>query len=154
MSPKQVAKLADKLQVPADRRAQFAKVSSMLPNLNVSVESVTSQSVTVSLRRINALVERDARIWAPKWPKAQTEGWIVMLAETAKPIPEVLALKRVGWLARDERGGRLGVGARPSAKVTLNLSRLVIGKLDVIVVSDAYIGLEYTVKGVEMAVSG
>jgi len=149
MTPKQVAKLADKLRIPHDRQAQFMKAASMLPNLDVSVESTTPQAVTISLKRINPLVERDARIWAPKWPKAQTEGWIVMLADSEVSSAEILALKRVGWLARDRKGG-LGVGARPSARVTLNLPREAKGKVDVIVVSDAYIGVEYRVDGVHV----
>ena len=58
---------------------------------------------------------------------------------------EVLAVKRVGW---QTRGGSLGRGSKPSARTTLKVPS---GRtVDVIVVSDGYIGLEYRVEGVEI----
>jgi antiviral helicase SLH1 len=150
MTSKQVSDLGRKLGVPSSHGPQFAKAASMLPNLDVKVDEAAApqSAITVHLKRLNPLGERDARIWAPRWPKPQTEGWFVLLAQRE----EVLALKRVGWFAGDGKGGRgLGVGSRPSAKVTLNLPREVSGKVDVIVASDSYIALEYRIQGVAVS---
>ncbi|CAI4210589.1 unnamed protein product [Parascedosporium putredinis] len=55
----------------------------------------TTSGVTVQLRRLNALMDREARAYAPRYPKPQTEGWFVVLADRVND--EVLAVKRIGW---------------------------------------------------------
>ena len=69
-------------QVIAQARASgAARAASALPNIAISVDNVTALSLTVSLKRLNAIVERDGRIYAPRYPKPQTEGWFVIVAE-------------------------------------------------------------------------
>jgi len=93
----QVNQLAKKLRVPAAQQSRFARAVSFLPNVSVSLSEATGQSLTVDLKRLNPLVDRDARIFAPKFPKPQTEGWFVVVADVERD--EVIAVKRVGWSA-------------------------------------------------------
>ncbi|KAH7328127.1 Sec63 Brl domain-containing protein [Stachybotrys elegans] len=145
----QAADLARKLRVPRDQQSRFTRAVSMLPNVIVSADQVTAQSLSVSLQRKNALVERDARIFAPRFPKPQTEGWFVLVADVSKD--EVIAVKRVSWSARG--GKALDKGSRPSAKAVINLPEAgnrQAHKMDVIVVSDGYVGLEHRLLGVDI----
>ncbi len=129
--------------------ARFTRAASIIPNLKISVDQVTTSSITVVLSRLNPVVERDARIFAPRFPKAQSEGWFVIVGDLA--TDEVFAVKRVGW---SSGGGRsAGVGSRPSARAAIKLPEpqgAAARKMDVLVVSDGYIGLEYKVYGVEI----
>ncbi|CAM1511342.1 Fc.00g088550.m01.CDS01 [Cosmosporella sp. VM-42] len=149
LSHAQAGQLAKKLFVPTSQTSRFTRAVSILPNVNVSVKDTTARSLTVSLKRLNALVERDARIFAPKFPKPQTEGWFVIVADVARD--EVIAVKRAGWSAG--QGRKLQAGVKPTARATIKLPEASDGKarkLDVLVVSDGYVGLKHEVLGVEI----
>ena len=149
LSAAQWTKLAGGLGVPQGRQERFVRAASVLPNVHMAVDGVAAQTMTVSLKRLNAVVEREARIYAPSFPKAQTEGWFVVVGSVA--TDQVVAVKRVGWALGGGKGA--GVGSKPSAKATLRLpesTRSQAQKLDVLVVSDGYVGLEYRVMGVEV----
>jgi antiviral helicase SLH1 len=152
-NPSRVGSFAKTLRVPESQRQRFSRAVSALPNVAVTVDEIKPSSLTVNLKRINALTERDARMYAPKFPKPQTEGWFVVVADAAKD--EVIAVKRVGWSAMGANKG-LRVGSTPSAKAVIKLpesAEQVLGqgrKVDVIVVSDGYVGLEYRVLGVDI----
>lgn len=146
----QVDELAKKLEVPQHQMSRFSRAASILPNVTIRTENVTALSMTVSLKRANPIVEREGRIHAPKYPKPQTEGWFVLVCDVARD--EIIAVKRAGW--SQGPGKSVGIGSRPTAKTTLRLPEPGKDgkgrKLDVLVVSDAYIGLEYKVMGVEI----
>jgi antiviral helicase SLH1 len=145
----QAMQLAKKLGVPASQHNRFARAVSILPNVEVSIAAATALSVTIGLKRLNQLVEREARIYAPKFPKPQTESWFVIVADLTRD--EVIAVKRVGWTTNPNR--KLEAGGRPTAKTTIKLPPAQAGqarKFDVLVVSDAYPGLEYRVEGVDI----
>lgn len=142
-------KLAKDLGVPHSQQQRFTKVLSMLPNVKVSVDDITALSITVNLRRLNPVVEREARIYAPKFPKPQTEGWFVVVGHIAKD--EVYAVKRVGWSAG--AGKTVSIGSKPSARAVIKLpdaENRQSRKLDVMVVSDGYVGLQFQVLGVDI----
>jgi antiviral helicase SLH1 len=148
LSPPEVKKLAKTLRVPNSRQSRFEHAVSALPNVAVSVDEKTARALTVGLKRRNPTVERDARMFAPKFPKPQTEGWFVIVADVAKD--EVIAVKRVGWPSANTSRG-----ATPSARAVIKLPEVEgqpaqARKLDVIVVSDGYIGLEHRVLGVDI----
>ncbi|KAI3400666.1 hypothetical protein diail_2378 [Diaporthe ilicicola] len=153
MGQAQVSKLAKDLHVPQGTQQRFLRAASVLPNVKVAVEEVTAQSVSVVLRRLNPLVERDARIYAPKFPKPQNEGWFVVVGDVARD--EVYAIKRVGW-SQGAGSKQAGVGSRPAARTSIKVPEAVQGeggearKLDVLVVSDGYVGMRYEVLGVEI----
>ncbi|KAI7781701.1 hypothetical protein LA080_014467 [Diaporthe eres] len=151
MGQGEVGKLARDLHVPQGAQQRFLRAASILPNVKVAVEDLTAQSVTVVLRRLNALVEREARIYAPRFPKPQNEGWFVVVGDVARD--EVYAIKRVGW--SQGAGKSAGVGSRPSARTSIKVPEGLqrgggAGKLDVLVVSDGYVGMQYQVLGVEI----
>lgn len=157
--------LARDLGVPASQQGRFLSAAAAIPNVSVSVraEDVTALSLAVSLKRLNPVTaERDARVYAPRFPKPQTEGWFVVVCDVARD--EILAIKRAGWSSGSgsgSRGNRQGQGQssvskgdRPTAKTTIKLpepGKHPDGrKVDVLVLSDAYVGMEYKVLGVEI----
>lgn len=153
MGQGQMTKLARDLHVPQGVQQRFLKAASVLPNVQVKVEDVTSQSMTVSLKRLNQLVEREARIYAPKFPKPQNEGWFVVVGDLAKD--EVYAIKRLSWAQGP--GKVASIGSKPSAKATIKVPEVVhdaqsgnVSKLDVLVLSDGYVGMQHQVLGVEI----
>ncbi len=115
MTAAQTAQLGRDLGVPGRLRADFSRAAARLPDVRVRA-SVTGRSLAVQLTRANAVAEAGgARVYAPRFPKPQTEGWFVVACDVA--ADEVLALKRVGW------AGAAAVGSRPSASATLQLPR-------------------------------
>lgn len=152
--------LADRLGLRKGHplRSQFSRAVSMLPNVAVSLSDVTALFVTVHLKRINILADRDARIFAPKFPKPQTEGWFVIIADVKRD--EVIAVKRVNWSAATSGSSSQPTRqksmseATPSARTTIKLSVPRTGaqprRIDILVVSDGYIGLEYRLVGVDV----
>ncbi|KAG9255856.1 Sec63 Brl domain-containing protein [Emericellopsis atlantica] len=148
-----VTALAKSLGVPASQNSRFARALSILPNVTVSIDKPTATGLTVQLRRQNPLVERDAKMYAPNFPKSQTEGFFVIVADVARD--EVFAVKRVGWYSGPPGGGsaarKLAPGSRPSARANIKLPESTQDrKVDVLVVSDGYIELEKRVEGVEI----
>ncbi|KLU86282.1 hypothetical protein MAPG_05298 [Magnaporthiopsis poae ATCC 64411] len=174
MTSGQWNKLARDLSIPQSQQASFLRAASVLPNVDVSVEDVKAGSLTVALKRLNAVVERDGRIFAPRYPKPQTEGWFVVVGDLA--TDEIVAVKRVGWFSQSSSsssggkgkkggggaggggGGGIGPGSKPTARAVIKLpdpdpdseAGKDGRKLDVLVVSDAYVGMEYSVTGVQV----
>jgi antiviral helicase SLH1 len=153
-TPQQITQLAKRLNVPAPIQSRFARAASILPHVSVSIDNTTSLSLTVGVKRLNALVERDARIYAPMLPKPQSEGWFVIVADIAKD--EVIAVKRLSWSSPGKGGSaakKIDAKTKPTARSVVKLPEPKPGqarKVDVIVVSDAYIGLEHRVLGVDI----
>lgn len=152
----QKAKLARDLNLPPEIQQRFLRAASILPNLTVGVEDVTTHSLAVSLRRANPLVERDARIYAPRFPKPQNEGWFVVVGDLARD--EVYAIRRMGWSSLGGAGAGAGksasVGSRPSARAYIKLPEGPAAAekrvVDVLVLSDGYVGMQYQILGVEV----
>ncbi|KAK4193859.1 putative helicase [Podospora australis] len=145
----------EELGVPNSVMGRFVKAAGILPDIAISLEDVRTGQFTVSLRRLNSVTEREARIYAPKYPKPQTEGWIVIVGDLERD--EVVGVKRVGWSGRqnkqrDDNGQQravVEVGDRPSARVVMKVPEQDNGegrKLDVIVVSDGYVGMEWVLR--------
>lgn len=153
MSQAQMGKLAKDLYVPQGAQQRFLRAASVLPNVKVAAEDITAQSLTVALKRLNPVVERDARIYAPRFPKPQNEGWFVVVGDVARD--EVYAIKRVGWSQGGAGRSSAGVGSRPAARTSIKVPEAVqeggeARRLDVLVVSDGYVGMRYEVLGVEI----
>ncbi|KAI1128125.1 Sec63 Brl domain-containing protein [Nemania abortiva] len=146
----QIEQLAKKLDVPASQQVRFTRALSAIPNINIATENVTALSLTVSLKRLNAITEREGRIYAPKYPKPQTEGWFVIVCDKARD--EIIAVKRVGW--SQGPGQSVKVGSKPTAKTVIKLPEPDQNgngrKVDVLVLSDGYIDMRYEVLGVDI----
>ncbi|PFH61042.1 hypothetical protein XA68_18359 [Ophiocordyceps unilateralis] len=143
LAPAQVRALADKLAVSPDRRSRFLHVVSSLPDVVVSLAEggISEQCLTVELRRRNALVEARARAWTPRFPKPQTEAWFVVVADADSDA--LLALRRVAWAPSSA-----AKGARPVATAVMALPEsLRVRRVHVLVVSDAYLGLQRRLDG-------
>ena len=185
LRPDSVRTLMESLAVAGSDRPSFTRAARMLPDLGISVpdSSTSALQVVVLLTRQNGGWFMDHRpppstpssafrVWAPRFPKPQTEGFFVIVADESKD--EILALKRVGWplssslsgsvsnqrvedtgqnrpLVRGDRGGRGGRGRRerddgrwPSIRAVLKIPQSDRPRhLHVIVVSDAYIGMQW-----------
>jgi antiviral helicase SLH1 len=127
-------------------RGQFVKAVNNLPDINLTA-SGNSSSIYITIGRKNALQDRDGRIYAPRFPKPQTEGYFVLVSPTGGSGDEILALKRANWPSSQ------GAGSRPTLSSTLRMKIEPMEqarKVDVLVMSDAYPGMEWTLKGVEV----
>ena len=133
--------------VPKAQEPFFLRATAALPALAVSVADVSAVSLAVAVRRTNTTASPEYRMHAPRFPKPQAEGWFMVVADTARD--EVVALKRVGWPPADKAGG--GDKTRPTARSVLRLPQSDQDRaLDVWVVSDGYVGLEWRVEGVQV----
>ena len=133
--------------LPPSTHPQVDKVIKTLPHLQINILNTSALSLTVSIARLNPALQPDYRIYAPKYPKPQSEGFFLIVADAAKD--EVLALKRVNWPSMGEKGS--GGGIKPAMRSIIKLSpETVERKVDVLVVSDAYVGMEWRIEGVEV----
>jgi antiviral helicase SLH1 len=126
-------------------RGQFIKAINMLPDFSLRGSSEQSGSVNVSLSRKNPLHDREGRIYAPRFPKPQTEGYFVLVIPAGGSGDDILALKRANWPSNQ------GSGARPklSSTVRMKIEPLEsVSKVDVLVMSDAYPGMEWKLKNI------
>lgn len=145
-----VHKLAKSLGVPSGLASRFSRAVSFLPNVAVSIAEPTAVSLTVTIKRLNPLAERGSRIFAPRFPKPQSEGWFVLVADVERD--ELIAVKRLAWSTgpshvKDDRRS----GSFPNARTTVKLPPSDDGterRVDILVVSDGYIGLEHRLMGI------
>jgi len=111
---------------------------------------VNALSLTIHLNRANGLTDRDGKIYAPRFPKSQTEGWFVILCSEA--TDEIIAIKRAGWNA----GKNNSQGRGPTARTVIKFPEEERGgfkdgrKFDVWIASDAYVGMVYKVQSIEV----
>lgn len=132
---------------------RFQKAANMIPNLRIEVRDLTALSLTVVLNRQNNLTDRDGKMYAPRFPKSQTEGYFIILCKEDKD--EILAIKRVGWNATAGQSG-VSRGGRLSARAVIKLPEEESGHVsdgrmvDVWVASDGYLGMLYKVKRVQI----
>ncbi|KAI9786247.1 MAG: hypothetical protein M1839_007658 [Geoglossum umbratile] len=148
LSSTELALAMKQVQVPQAMKQQFTRAASIMPYLTLSVPSTTALSLSLTLTRQNPPVSNpDFRIWAPRFPKPQTEGWFVIVGDEGRD--EVLALKRVGWDGNNNSNAT--TGRRPTANCTLKLPESAGERVvSVLVVSDAYIGMVFRVNGVQV----
>ncbi|KAL9027255.1 MAG: hypothetical protein Q9196_004199, partial [Gyalolechia fulgens] len=131
--------------IPLDKNPQVEKVTKMLPDLTLNVTDVSALGLTVRFARQNLLVQPDYHIYAPRFPKAQAEGFFVLITDPAKD--EILALKRVNWPGAEQ--GRKP--PPPTAKALFKVKpEATERKVEVLVVSDAYVGMMWKIRGVDV----
>ena len=145
--PKSIlTKLLKSLGVSRELQPQVDKVVNILPNLRIDVISSNALGLMIGVSRLNAAAQHDYRIYAPKYPKPQSEGFFLIVADPSKD--EILALKRINWppvgktrVSGDKPTSRSAVRLNPESKER---------KLDVLVISDSYVGMVWRVEGVEI----
>ena len=154
--PSSLPTLISTLSIPPPHQPPFSKAITSLPNVQVSIPHVNALGLTLSLTRLNPPTTSDYRIYAPRYPKQQTEGFFVIMGTG----DEILGLKRVGWGNREmsakisQANGVKGKGkgqASINATAKMNLQGVQDErKISVWVISDSYIGMEWMVERVEV----
>ena len=183
-SKSSLSKFLDALQISASLRhvQQAQRAISFLPSLKLTLPQAPPAPLTISLTlsRTNPHPSSsEFHIYAPRYPKAQSEGYFVLAVDSNRG--EVLALKRASWntnaveknkgaagSAADRNKGKgkgrtaegaassSSASAKPSTKTTLKIpnGQGGVGKeggtVEVYVISDAYIGMEWVVRDVEV----
>ena len=146
MTKGDISKTLSDVGLPDHRQAEAVKAINILPSLQIKVMAVSAVGLTVNIARLNPATNPDYRIFAPKYPKPQSEGFFLIVADPAKD--EVLALKRINWPSREQTGG---ANKKPSLNSVVKLEpESVVRKVDVLVVSDAYLGMMWRIDGVEV----
>lgn len=159
---------------PADleRAVKFAGVAglavkrcvepvSRLPILKLDLNSVNAISLSLTLSRSNParLSQGGIRIFAPRYPKPQTEGYFVILSYSS--TDEIIALKRISWSdpkrsthAHASAAGRpneRNTSSKLQATARISLPPEAQGKkVDVRVFSDAYLGMKWQIEGIDV----
>lgn len=170
LSPSAVSSLTKKLHLHHPTATSFTKAFSYLPSLSLSIANLTPTGLTLSLSRRNP-ADPEFRIYAPRFPKPQTEGYFLLVC-TALPDGsngDLLALKRVSWppvfrnsrnqnaagpSTQKQREKRGPVSSKSTVKFPAAFADLakdgIGGRVNVLVISDSYPGLEWSLSNVEV----
>ncbi|OQE17153.1 hypothetical protein PENFLA_c025G01144 [Penicillium flavigenum] len=171
-----VAALVKKLNLPFN----FTRITSQLPQLSVSVGSVSAKGIEVTMTRRNQPTTPECKVYSPRFPKPQTEGFflIVCSALSNGMDGELLGLKRVSWPPVSKRNGNgngkgkdnHGAGSSRGGPVSDNKGGILsvrsnvkfpdgilasststsTARVNIRVISDSYIGMAWTVSNVEV----
>lgn len=148
------------LGLPPASHGRVLKPLGQLPQLRIQVTDVTALGLSVQFSRINPVQDAAAyRIYAPRYPKPQTEGFFLVVHDAGNG--EIYAMKRVSWPSPEKSGGggggsggRGGGGGRSNRLNTKSSVKLPEAfeerNVKVLVVSDSYIGMEWTVENAEI----
>jgi antiviral helicase SLH1 len=150
------SKTSARLSVP-----QLDKVISALPRVSISLADISPTGMTLTITRQNPSTTPDFKIYAPRFPKPQTEGYFLII--TGEINNEIIALKRVSWSSKNNTGNRNknntsgqnkrhgpAVTARATIKFQDDSSSGSTRKVNVRLISDAYVGMEWTLNGIEV----
>lgn len=171
--PKTLIEVTSTAAVDLERAGKFAGVShgglkrfmepvSRLPVLKLDLGNVNAITLEFKVRRQNSarMQQGGVRIFAPRYPKPQTEGFFAIISYSS--TDEIVALKRVNWPDPGKNGGnnRGGAGKQPMGSAARSLLQASIkvslppdaqGKrLDISVHSDSYPGMRWGIEGVEI----
>lgn len=159
-----ISTIASKLNLTGRAANELNKFTHMLPKVSIAVSDVTPRGMSVSLTRLNAPSNSEFRIYAPHFPKAQTEGFFLLV--TSAVNGELVALKRMSWTpastassalessssSSSKRNHRAGPAATARATVKFPENEAAgttaKGGVKVTIVSDSYVGMEWSVPGV------
>jgi len=140
-SQREVARALTSVGLPPPSHARVLKALAQLPQLRVTVTDVNALGFAVGLARLNPMQDKEYRVYAPRYPKPQTEGYFVVVWDAGSG--EMVALKRVSWPSADKMRGA-GGAIRPSTRAVIKLPQTGEEmRVKVAVVSDSYIGMEW-----------
>lgn len=151
----------------------FTGATSQLPRISVSVPGISPNGMSVSLVRRNPHTNSEYRIYTPRFPKPQTEGYFLIVCN-ARPDGtdgELLGLKRVLWPLASKIKNDKGPACTGSAQSSGSFSVRSLIKfpgaalaepssattggiafVNVKAISGSYIGMEWTLSNVEVDV--
>ena len=142
-----LSKIMSEFGASSNDQPEVDRIINTLPQVKVSVTEVNALSLTVSAVRLNPATHPEYRVHAPKFPKSQSEGFFLVVADSAKD--DIVALKRISWPASAKAQSRGGVKPTSISVVKVNPAS-VERKLDVLLFSDAYIRMTWRVEGLEI----
>jgi antiviral helicase SLH1 len=145
--------------IPASGVKRFIEPISRLPILKLDLANVNAISLSLSLTRQNPakMQQNGIRIFAPRYPKPQTEGFFVILSYAS--TDEIIALKRVGWSDPSRNAGARGRGGRNNGGGDSRLRAMTKitfppeaqgKKVDIAVHSDSYPGMKWSIDGIDV----
>ncbi|KAK3686849.1 putative steryl acetyl hydrolase mug81 [Vermiconidia calcicola] len=130
------------VHLPNPSHDRVLKPLSRLPQIRVNASEVNALGFSVNLSRINPAQDREFRIYAPRYPKPQSEGFFILVSDAAKG--DLMALKRFNWPSPDKVRG--ASATKPSKRCVIKLPDSgTERKVKVLVVSDSYIGMAWPV---------
>lgn len=145
MPPKMRETALSKLLPSNAQRSQALKAAEALPNLHIDIADPTAYQVTVNIRRVNP-AQKDYRMYAPKYPKPQSEGFFLIVSDVGKK--QVVALKRITWpIGPDSSKQRPANTARTIFKVPEHDKPLT---LHAAIISDGYVGMQWDLGTIEI----
>ncbi|KAL9636349.1 MAG: hypothetical protein Q9164_002877 [Protoblastenia rupestris] len=146
MPKPQLCRIFQGLADESKEYSELLKVIEILPKVEITVLNITALGLTVNITRLNSSRQPDYHIYAPKYPKSQSEGFFIIIADPIKD--EILALKRANWPTVERSKGS---GQMPSATAAVKLSpESKERRVEVLAISDAYIGMVWKVGDVEV----
>lgn len=135
------------LNLPAPSHGKALKALAQLPQMRVNVADTSAHSLAVSLARLNPAQNKDYHIYAPRYPKPQTEGYFVLVSDVT--TGDILGLKRVSWPSPDKVKNPNTNASKPSTRAMVKLPPSdKERKVRVQVVSDSYIDMEWAIEEV------
>ena len=147
LSKPTLSKLLDTLGHPLRLRTEVEWIVNTLPSLKVNVLGVNALGLHIHITRLNPAIQPDYRIYAPKYPKPQVEGFFLVITDPAKD--EMLALKRVSWPPVKKSNSKRS--DKPTWRSVIKLNAENVGrKINVLLLSDSYVGMIWQVHGVEV----
>ena len=133
--------------IPNAAHVRVHKALGQLPQLRVNISEVSALGFSINLARLNEVTNREHRIYAPRYPKPQTEGHFIIVSDTAKG--DIVALKRASWPSPEKMKG--AGSTKPSMRSTIKLPESTDErKVNVVVVSDSYIGMQWQVDNIDI----
>ena len=172
--------LTKNLKLPSSTVAQFTKAASLLPQLSLSIARVSQTGISVSCTRRKNHPDPEFKIYAPKFPKPQTEGYflIVSAAKSDGGDGDLLALKRVSWPPstsnqnKENSRGQVGGSGKPHhplVRSSVKFPEALLGHLfpsvstsadekaqerkatvNIRMISDSYLGMEWALQNIEV----
>lgn len=167
-TPPQLTNLATRtLALPNALSRQFTSAASYIPSLNLGTTDITPKSFILTISRSKShpqsssnrpsATQSELRIYAPKFPKPQNEGYFVLVTDEGD---NVVALKRVGWSApapsmnknsetgEEKRARTIRTSVKSTIAIPPPKGSAGLRKFKVQVLSDSYPGMKWTVEGV------
>ena len=147
ISKSMLSNLLANLGVSRNLWPEIQNIINTLPHLRFKVTQINAAGFTVELIRLNPVLHPDYRIYAPKYPKPQSEGYFIAITNLG--MDDVVALKRIKWptvkrwdsKADNQLVSRSVIRLHPE-----NANRMV----NVWLLSDAYVGMIWRSDEVEV----
>ncbi|KIW08267.1 uncharacterized protein PV09_01190 [Verruconis gallopava] len=142
-SKAELEKVGGAVGVKPNGMSRFLKAVAQLPDLNVAASGINALGFSVHITRTRQLEHPDLRMYAPSFPKPQSEGFFLLVSRAG--TDDLIALKRISWPSGETSRARFNV------KSAIKVPDSVQGSaVDVKVVSDGYIGMEWSVEKVDI----